>query len=228
MGQQRQPLVALAEHVGDGVLGGLHVHIQVFQQDADFLEIVGQIQRGAGRGLVVRARVVGDLRHAAQLGQPGHAAHQAGAERVDGADGQPRRVLQQMPAQLVVARQRVVRQFPAAALVHGLGHGLQAAPQLAQHARVHFRGGLAREGDGHDFLGPVHRGQQRQDAIGQQLGLAGSRRRLHQERARRVQRLGARGVVVGQAFLFRHLGVLVVRCSRRNGKASQYFRSSRR
>ena len=58
--------------------------------------------------------------------------------------------------------------------------------------------------------GPVHRGQQRQDAVGQQLGLAGSRRRLHQERARRVQRLGARGVVVGQAFLFRHLGVLVV------------------
>ena len=51
---------------------------------------------------------------------------------------------------------------------------------------------------------------QRQDAVGPAARAAGSRRRLHQERARRVQRLGARGVVVGQAFFFRHLGVLVV------------------
>ncbi|CAM3664326.1 hypothetical protein ACMA110817_23575 [Achromobacter marplatensis] len=227
--QQRQPLVTLAQHVGNGVLGRLHVHVQMLQQHAHGVVLVGQIKRGARRGFVVCAGVIGDLGHAAQFRQPRHAAHQPRAEGIDGADGQARRVIQQMPALRFVARQRGTGQLPAAAFVHGLGRPVQPAAQLAQHAGVHFGRGLAREGDGDDLFRTVHRGQQGQDAVGQQFGLARPGGGLHQKRTGGVQRVGARGVVLRQAFLFSHAHASSSsRCKRRNGNASQYFKSSRR
>ena len=82
--------------------------------------------------------------------------------------------------------------------------GSSRAAACSARARA-FPNGLAREGDGHDFLGPVHRGSARMRSVNSSVlpDPAGA--------CTRNERDGSpRRVVVGQAFLFRHLGVLVV------------------
>ena len=71
----------------------------------------------------------------------------------------------------------------------GLG-GLRPARagQRLQDASAHFRGRLAREGDGDDLFRVVRRRQQAQEALRQQAGLARAGRRLHDEGALRIER----------------------------------------
>ena len=71
--------------------------------------------------------------------------------------------------------------------------------QRAQHAAAHLGGGLARERDRDDLLGLLHGREQRQIALDQELGLAGARRRLNDERLRRVERGLARRCVAHRA-----------------------------
>jgi len=65
--------------------------------------------------------------------------------------------------------------------------------QRLEHALAHLAGGFAGERDGDDLLGMLHRREEPQVALDQEPGLARARRRLHDERARGVERAAARG-----------------------------------
>ena len=71
-------------------------------------------------------------------------------------------------------------------------------------ALAHFACRLARERHGDDPLGTVDMSEQREEALYQKLGLAGTRGRLDQERAADVQCTLARlGILRGRvAFLY--------------------------
>jgi hypothetical protein len=121
------------------------------------------------------------------------------ANRVNGAEVQPLRTIQQAPAELIAAAQRL---FGKRAGLAGIGFvfdcsGVTRLVQLFEHALAHLRGGLVREGHRQNFFRLLHRfvRQQFEHPLNQQPGLARACRRLHDDRAAGVERGLARGSV---------------------------------
>jgi len=162
----------------------------------DRLVALDQLDGRARRLEVQLGRILDALRLRAEPGQHGHLARQRGAQRVDGLDAQPRRVRRDTPPGLGVARERGSRELDRRSLVLARGRLCGArVRERVQHALAHLAGGLAGEGDGDDLLGMLHAREQPQVALDQELGLAGARWRLHDERARGVERAAARGEI---------------------------------
>jgi hypothetical protein len=72
--------------------------------------------------------------------------------------------------------------------------GLDAKPrrdlgrELLDYTLAHLRGSLPGKRDGDDLLGLLHRLEELEVTLYQQFGLPRARRRLHDERARDIQR----------------------------------------
>ena len=120
-------------------------------------------------------------------------------ERVDGNDAQARGIVRKVPAALAGLYKHASRKLEAPLAVRRnvlvVRSGL---PQAAGHALAHFSGRLAREGDRQHRVGLGLPPQKAQIALDQNLGLAGAGRRLHDERALRVQRPFADRLVSGR------------------------------
>ncbi len=197
LGRAPDPLVAPREHALDQRARERPVAVEVDQQALEpARERVPALdpRKRALRGLAVElACVVDDGRHGAHARQHRHLARERGAQGVDGLDAQARGIVQDAPAELAVAREGGVRERARAARVV-LFRNRRAARRLVQrlqHAPAHLRGGLAREGDGEDLLGPLHDGEQAQHALDQEPRLARARGRLHDAGVGRVERRGA-------------------------------------
>ena len=114
-------------------------------------------------------------------------------QRIECLDAHAPRVLDELPAARVVAREDLERGVVRNLEVFLLGcHALPCALQRRQDAQAHFCGRLARERDGEDFLGMFDAAEQTQVALDQQLRLAGAGRRLHDERSADIERVAAR------------------------------------
>ena len=126
----------------------------------------------------------------------------AHGQGIDGLDVQPLRLIQKLPPATTRMSESCACKGEGRALPGG-GHGLLVAglvgrrAQPVEHALPHLRGGRAGEGDGQNLLWLVNPGQQRQEARGEQLRLAGARRRLHNPGLRSVQRAVAGSLVRG-------------------------------
>ena len=190
-----EPLVAAREHARDEAGGLALVAVEVGEQVRDRVgaRVVALEHRERAHGRLVEqvARVVHEAGLPPEAREHGHLARERGVEGVDGLDAQARRVLQEAPAALRVARERIARQRVRAQVVAGGLRGGLARRRLQrlEDAPLHLAGRLAREGDGEDLLGPAHAGQQPQVALDEEPRLARAGRRLDDERAARVERL---------------------------------------
>ena len=120
-GHQWQPLVADLKHALDQIADGSDVVVEVqedgFERPAEFALFLDRGD-GAARGFFEeRARVFGDGGGRAEAGQPGHLPGNGGAQRIDGLDAQPRGVLENLPAQAAILRERSESQFVGDALM---------------------------------------------------------------------------------------------------------------
>ena len=196
MGHVAHPLVPGAQHDAQQLLDSPEVIVQVGKQDGygpgHLLGRPFGIQHGyrpAGRARVQVSRVIHRPERRAHAGDPGHPAHQHGAERVDRLDAQACRMLGQPPVQPVVLGNGFPRELPGVGFVRRRGPWSGGACQGRDDAMAHLRGRLAGKGNGHDGLWPVHSCQQGQEPLDEQFGLAGPRGRLDDERPGRVERL---------------------------------------
>ena len=190
------PLVPGAQHDAQQLLDSSEMVIQVGKQHGHSTGHVRRrpfgIQHGhcpPGRARVQVSRVIHRPERRTHAGDPGHPAHQHGAERIDRLDAHPRRMLGQPPAQPVVTGNGFPRELPGKGFVWRRGPWSGGASQGRDDAMAHLRGRLAGKGNGHDRLRPVYPGQQGQEPLDQQFGLAGSRGRLDDERPGRIERL---------------------------------------
>ena len=195
--QLAHPRVAAREHRREQGLGARRVVVDMLEQVLDIgrrtLVAPVEAREQVARGLHVQRRGVLDaLGLCAEARQHRHLARERGAQRIDGLHPQALRRLLELPAQRVVARECGGRELPGERVVRHLGAWVVArGVQRLEHAPAHLGGGLDGEGDGADLLRPLDRREQRQHALDQQLGLAGARGRLHDERAARVERARA-------------------------------------
>ncbi len=131
-------MVATRKHSGQQRLDAGAVVIQMFEQAFDMsshhhgatvsLLICVRFHLGYGfaRGIGIQfTRVVNALGLRAEPGEHRHLPGERGAERIDGLDAQPGRIL----------RERIPSRF-----------------ERLQHPRAHLGRSLARKGNGHDFL----------------------------------------------------------------------------
>jgi hypothetical protein len=77
-------------------------------------------------------------------------------------------------------------------------HPAEPEPQRLKYPQLHFGGRFARECNGDDFLGMCNDREQIQVTLNQELGLSRPSRRLHNERAPDVERIGARLFIVAK------------------------------
>ena len=204
-----EPLVAPLEHLDQQLLQALGVVVEIAQRCFHAAALIATIfkqREGALRGrFVMRLRLVGHRRLRAEAGQQRHLPRQAGGERINRRDAQPRRVGKQIPPQLGIAYQRCQRQFARDLLVcrERIGDGLHCRRQVIENARAHFRRRLVGEGDGDDFFRLIDGRQQAQIALRQQLGLARSGRGFDDERCH-LQRAPARSFIYCEQFTSGH------------------------
>ena len=189
VGHVAHPLVPGTEHDAQQLLDSPEVVIQVGKQYGHRTGHVRRrpfgIQHGhrpASRACVQVSRVIHRSERRAHAGDPGHPAHQHGAERVDCLDAQARRVLGQPPFQPVVLGNGFPCELPGVGFMRRIGARSGGASQGRDDAMAHLRGSLAGEGNGHDGLRPIHLCQQGQEPLDQQFGLAGPCGRLDDER----------------------------------------------
>src|SRR5690606_20625257 len=160
---------------------------------------------------------------------PGHGTHQVRTQGVDGTDTQTSRVGQQIPLLLLIALHGRARQLPAAYPV-GLGRPfLIGSGQLLQHTRMHFSRSFTGEGNGHNFLWPLHASQQGQNPVSQQLCLARTGWGLHQKGGLGVQCPCTGGAIARdcQHYTSPPLSWRSSWNKRKKGKTSQYSKSLR-
>jgi hypothetical protein len=96
----------------------------------------------------------------------------------------------EVPLTRCIASQRGERELARPQRMRGRHrYACRSGAQRVGDALAHLAGCLARERHRHDLLRPFDGGEQREIALDQELGLARSCRRLHEKRARDVQRL---------------------------------------
>ena len=114
------------------------------------------------------------------------------------------RMRKQIPLARRVALQYLAREAPCQRIVWRSRFGCAVrAAQCFDDALENFTRGLAREGHRDDRFGLRRVGEQRQEALDQQAGFARARRRLHDERARDVERRAARSIVISASLIHR-------------------------
>ena len=97
-----------------------------------------QRERRPRRLAIERSGVLDALRLRAEGGEHRHLARERGAQRVDGLDAQPRRVLLEAPAERAVALERRARVLPGESLVCGSG-GRSAVRACASASSTRLR-----------------------------------------------------------------------------------------
>ena len=196
-----QPVSALSQHVREQPLDVVPMVVETLEQQLGGcaehgIGLRGE-QRAARRTPIQLPRRLGDPQRAAGAGGDRQLAREPIGERVDGLDSQRARVLLEIPAarRAMAQRRRGERaQLPGARVI-----GCTLPAQRLGHAGAHLGRGLAREGDGEDRARLVHRAQQAQEALREHGGLAGSGRRLQQDRALRVEgALAGLGIGTGE------------------------------
>ena len=201
-----QPLIAPRQHVGQQLEHRFNAVVEMSQQREPGAPqiLTRRVGKGAaGCAAIQGPRVLHDRGHGAEAGSERHAARDAGAERVDGQHRQARRMLDQVPSPLVVVVQSLAGELPGrpALRIERLAF-VACLLQRAQQTLAHFRGGLDGEGDGENFVRPLHDGEELQHAPDEELSLARARGSLHDE--------GAAGIEC--ALALRAIGLSPHRC----------------
>jgi hypothetical protein len=196
-GDVTQPLVAARQHARQQFLDLADVVVEVAQQALDRARpVLAGLEQGDGlarRQPVQFVRVLDDRGHGPEPGRQRQLPREQKAQGVDGLHAQALRVLLDSPTLVGVTRAHRTRQLPGLVLVRlGRRRFRVRARQRLQHAVAHLARRLVGEGDRQNFLRVIDAREQYQVAAHQQLGLAGAGRRLHDERACRVERLRAR------------------------------------
>ena len=196
-GDELAPLVAGGEHGGDEFFAVGEVAVAVeedgFEGEAEGWVGVAEQHEGAACGFGVQGGgVVGGGEASAGAREDRQAACDFGAERVDGANVEPARVVEKCPAEGVRACERGLGEGAGGEVegVGGLGLGA-GGDELRKDAVAHFGGGLAGEGDGEDGGGVVDDGEQLEETLDEQTGFAGTGGGFDDEGGGGVEGLGA-------------------------------------
>ena len=204
--QQPQPLIAPRQQRREQLLELVAIVADVAQQRAQArararASSPATARDAAARRLAIQiVGLVDDVGRGHAVGEHGQLPREPGIERVERVDAQPLRLREQLPIVRAVARDDGAREVERRSFVRLRARlVVGGGAQRAQHAAAHLGGGLARERDGDDLLGLLHRREQREIALDQELGLARARRRLDDERLRRVERRLARRRVAHRA-----------------------------
>ena len=189
-----QPVCALLEHLGEEPLDQDPLVVEALEEQrrigAERRVMLGGEERAARGAPVELIRRLGDLERAAGARGDRQLAREPVGEGVDGLNSQSLRVLLEAAAARACVLPRRFRQPPKLRRAGLVRPHLPA--QRADHPGAHLGGGLAREGDREDRTGIVHRGEQPQEALGEDRGLAGAGRGLQQDRAALIERAHAR------------------------------------
>ncbi|OIQ81377.1 hypothetical protein GALL_368610 [mine drainage metagenome] len=182
-----QPLVAPGQHAGQQPRQATEVVFQVLQRVCDHgrlrSALLQQHQRAAHRLFVMQSSVLADAWLGTEARQQRHLPRQVAAQRIDGIDAQPSRLLQQIPAEFLRGCESHPGQIIGFRLVRLRRRDSACRDvQAVQDAHPHFGSGLIGERDGDNLFRLPHGLQQTQIALGQQFGLARTGRRLDDER----------------------------------------------
>ncbi len=197
-GQHRQPRFAPREHAADQPDELADVVVEVLEQDGDRFRnariVRRQVREQAFGGFLVQLEAVFvDAEPGAESREHRQAPRERLVERVDRQHAQAARIAQQAPVVAGIDCEHAAGQ--RARVVAQLRLRVLAVPQRLEDAVAHLCGGLARERDGEQRLGPVDHGEQREETLRQQFGLARAGRRLDDEAAVDPQRRRARLLV---------------------------------
>ncbi len=192
--QQRQPAVPLRQHRDDQINEGAPALIAHGEHALHGLSeiVLAIVQERAARGfLVQRPRIVDEREPPSRARDDGQLGRQPGVERIDGLDTQPRRMARQVDVEAAQMAARRDGELPGLSIQGRRAFRQTTGFEGADHAKTHFLGGAAGKGQRKNALRRVHRREQAQIALRQQRCLAAARRRLHQDRAPRLDRARA-------------------------------------
>ncbi len=137
------------------------------------VRFVQQRNRGLRCLAVERLGIFNAVRLSAETGQHRHLSRQSRAQRVDGLDAQLRRIVDKIPAAIMIAPQRGIRQFERQRFVRRFRRFPRLRiGQSLQHPFAHFTCGFFGERYRDDFLGMFHARQQQQVTLDQQFGFS--------------------------------------------------------
>ena len=132
--------------------------------------------RTFGRLAIVVVGFVDDARGRHTVGQHGQLLREPHVERIERVDAQPLRLGQQRPIELRVPHHYRVRKAQRRLFVRmRAGCASSRSAQRGLDATAHLRSRFARERDRDDLLGLLHRREQREIALDQELRLARTR-----------------------------------------------------
>ena len=135
------------------------------------------------------ARVLERLGLRAKTRKHRHLPRERRAQRIDGLDAQAIGAFVELPAQRIVALDGRTGEVPRPRHVRRIGPRRMARrAKRIEHALAHLGRRLDRERDRGDLLGTVDAGEEREEALDEELRLARARGRLHDERAIGVER----------------------------------------
>ena len=196
--QESEPLIALAEHAGKRRHHRTGIVVEMFENPSPVGIVRIRVRKTlAHRGFVEWLRAFDEARRSSEAGGKRRLSREARAERIDRLHREARRMRRQVPPVSLVLREDVPREPLRQPFMRRFRlDGTARVGERAQDPVAHFAGGLPRECHRYDALRAVDVGEQREEALDQELRLAGARRRLDQERAPDVERAGARVAVV--------------------------------
>ena len=181
-----QPLVAPAKHGNQQPFQATGVVVHEGQRLGHDVGIgaagLDHFQRPPCCRRVMSLGVLGDTRLRPEAAEVRHLAGQAGAQRIERRDAQAAGMAKQLPALRRIVGQDFLRQAERQLLVRlGRPFIARGALQAAENAVAHLGRRLVGEGQRQDLFRMFDNGEQAQVALGQQLGLAGTRWRLDDE-----------------------------------------------
>ncbi len=191
-----QPVRALAQHVRQQALDLAPAIVQPLEEQ---LQVGGKLrilfrrqQRLARRELVELLGTGAEHELAAGAGGDRKLTREPEIEGIDGLDAQPAGILRQAPAARLRALQRGGGEHAQAL---ALGIIVRLSAQRPQYPGAHLRGRPAREGDREDLLRLIDHGEESQQPLREDGGLAGTGGRLQQDRQAGVDRTLARQLI---------------------------------
>jgi hypothetical protein len=183
-------------------------------------------QRRAHRRFIERLGVVDEPRLRPQSRGERRLPRNACAERIDRLYGEPRWMVRELPAGSRVLFERGKRELARSRLVRRVDRSPRlSCGQRTDDPLAHLARGLAGERHRDDPLGPVDAGEQREEALDQELGLPRACGRLDEERPADVEHAlaGGRVGILEEINRRRHR-----RCRRARRRAAPRRRSGRR